>query len=100
MSFYLFDKFSFQIIELTLWNIKIIFSLKKAHYFRKKMLWVAFSGSNSISRSCPGLIKPKFIIFLFIMHLFLLITTLGDRRCRDRKVVGFTTTCAINVYHH
>jgi hypothetical protein len=25
---------------------------------------------------------------------------LGGRRGRDRMVVGFTTTCAINTYHH
>jgi len=24
----------------------------------------------------------------------------GDRRGRDRMVVGFTTTCAISAYHH
>jgi len=24
----------------------------------------------------------------------------GGRRGRDRMVVGFTTTCAINAYHH
>jgi len=24
----------------------------------------------------------------------------GGRRDRDRMVVGFTTTCAINAYHH
>ena len=23
-----------------------------------------------------------------------------DRRGRDRMIVGFTTTCAISVYHH
>jgi hypothetical protein len=25
---------------------------------------------------------------------------LGERRGRDRMVVGFTTTCAISAYHH
>ena len=24
----------------------------------------------------------------------------GDRRGRDRMVVGYTTTCAISAYHH
>jgi len=24
----------------------------------------------------------------------------GDRRCHDHMVVGFTTTCSINAYHH
>jgi len=32
--------------------------------------------------------------------LFILPSRLGDGRCRDRMVVGFTTTCAISAYNH
>jgi len=35
-----------------------------------------------------------------IVHLYICSPTVGDRRGRDRMLVGFTTTYAISAYHH
>ena len=35
-----------------------------------------------------------------IRGLFEMITNKKNKRCRDRMVVGFITTYAINAYHH
>ena len=37
-------------------------------------------------------VGDRYICFVFIWQ--------GDRRCRDRMVVGITTTCVISAYHH
>jgi len=46
-----------------------------------------------------GVITPKNIVIL-VIEIGLLSLKVGDRRGRDRMIVGFTTTYAIHAYHH
>ena len=50
-------------------------------------------------------IYPIIIMFSVIIERYLLILALypsaaSSLRCRDRMIVGFTTTYAISAYHH
>ena len=40
------------------------------------------------------------VLILHLMFTFNLVFISRGRRARDRMVVEFTTTCAINAYHH
>ena len=52
--------------------------------------------------ACFYAFKPITIekLIVHIRGLFEMITNKKNKRCRDRMVVGFITTYAINAYHH
>jgi len=41
-----------------------------------------------------------FIVFFVLLIFYQLSISFRSRRCRDRMVVGFTSTFAIGAYHH
>ena len=65
----------------------------------KNTIWT-FGYATKLEKSLNNLIlklKDLEIIFDYLSHVFYAYTV----RCgRDRMVVGFTTTFAINAYHH
>ena len=64
---------------------------------------VQSSGSSDLTSVVSGGLILYIFLSLFIwLYAFTvcLSTVYGGRRGCDRMVVGFTTTCVINAYHH
>jgi hypothetical protein len=61
---------------------------------KKTNIWLLFSEFmwNTLYDTC--------IIICYILEYVTNSIQIFRRRCRDRMVFGFTTTCAIGAYHH
>jgi len=58
--------------------------------------WVTVLESGSLCGYDSNLAYPYFLHFICYQSKI----QFKGRRCRDRMVVGFTTTYAISIYHH
>ena len=86
---------------LPLWYLQTFLRIKwhqKLHQNKTIMQCLFFSDTVMIKRYYTEILSKNYCLYMSNSNYIILFER--GRRCRDRLVVGFTTTCAISAYYH